>query len=77
MPKRSRTPPRAASASAKPQGRQPRPGIIHTSLYLPQAVYEGLREGVVNSLLADSADLVSRASSRDRCSRPVTYSRPG
>ena len=29
---------------SKPQGRQPRPGIIHTSLYLPQAVYEGLRE---------------------------------
>jgi len=44
MPKRSRTPPRAASAPAKPPGRQGRPGIIHTSLYLPEAVYEGLRE---------------------------------
>jgi hypothetical protein len=44
MPKRSRTPPRAATAPAKPQGRQGRPGIIHTSLYLPEAVYEGLRE---------------------------------
>jgi hypothetical protein len=44
MAKRSRTPPRAASAPAKPQGRQGRPGIIHTSLYLPEAVYEGLRE---------------------------------
>ena len=44
MAKRSRTPPRAASAPAKPQGRQGRSGIIHTSLYLPEAVYEGLRE---------------------------------
>jgi hypothetical protein len=44
MPKRSRTPPRAASAPAKPRGRPGRPGIIHTSLYLPEAVYEGLRQ---------------------------------
>jgi hypothetical protein len=44
MPKRSPNPPRAATAPAKPQGRQGRPGIIHTSLYLPEAVYEGLRE---------------------------------
>jgi hypothetical protein len=44
MPKRSRTPPRAASGPAKPHGRQGRSGIIHTSLYLPEALYEGLRE---------------------------------
>ena len=44
MPKRSRTPPRAASAPGKPQGRQGRPGIVHTSLYLPERLYEGLRE---------------------------------
>jgi hypothetical protein len=44
MPKRSRTPPRATSGPAKPQGRQGRPGIIHTSLYLPEALYDGLRE---------------------------------
>jgi hypothetical protein len=31
MPKRSRTPPRPASAPAKPQGRLGRPGIVHTS----------------------------------------------
>ena len=36
MPKRSRTPPRAASAPAKPGSRQGRPGIVHTSLYLPE-----------------------------------------
>jgi hypothetical protein len=44
MPKRSRTPPRAASAPAKPQGRQGRPEVIHTSVYLPEALYEALRE---------------------------------
>jgi hypothetical protein len=44
MPKRSRTPRPTATAPAKPQGRQGRPGIIHTSLYVPEAVYEGLRE---------------------------------
>ena len=27
-----------------PVGRQPRPGIVHSSVYLPEAVYEGLRE---------------------------------
>jgi hypothetical protein len=43
MPKRSRTPPRAASAPGKPGSRKGPPGIIHTSLYLPEAVYEGLR----------------------------------
>jgi hypothetical protein len=43
MPKRS-SPPRTPRASARSPGRQSRPGIIHTSLYLPGAVYEGLRE---------------------------------
>jgi hypothetical protein len=44
MAKRTRTLPRTPRASARPPGRQSRPGIIHTSLYLPEAVYEGLRE---------------------------------
>ena len=39
--KRTRTPPRAASARTRPSGR---PGIVHTSVYLPEALYEGLRE---------------------------------
>jgi len=43
MPKRSRTLPPRPSAPAKPLGRKPRPGIIHSSVYLPQAVYEALR----------------------------------
>jgi hypothetical protein len=45
MPKRSsRTPPRVASPPGKPQGRKGRPGIIHTSVYLPAGLYEALRE---------------------------------
>ena len=44
MPKRSRTLPRTSSGPARPGSRPGRPGIIHTSLYLPEAVYEALRE---------------------------------
>ncbi len=44
MPKRSRTPSPSRSGLARPPGRKPRPGIVHTSLYLPEALYEGLRE---------------------------------
>jgi hypothetical protein len=44
MPKRSRTLRPAQGKPARPVGRKPRPGIVHTSLYLPEAVYEALRE---------------------------------
>ena len=44
MPKHTRPPRPTANAPAKPQGRQGRPGIVHTSLYLPEALYEALRE---------------------------------
>jgi hypothetical protein len=27
-----------------PQGRQGRPGIVHSSIYLPEALYEAIRE---------------------------------
>ena len=43
MPKRSRTPPPRPSGAGKPVRRKPRPGIVHTSVYLPEALYEGLR----------------------------------
>ena len=42
MAKRTRTLPRTASAPAKPKGRQGR--IVHTSLYLPEGLYEGRLE---------------------------------
>jgi hypothetical protein len=31
-------------APEAPAGRQPRPDIVHSSVYLPEAVYEALRE---------------------------------
>jgi hypothetical protein len=36
--------PRTSSGPAKPVGRKGRPGLLHSSLYLPEAVYEALRE---------------------------------
>ena len=44
MPKRSRTPPPAATARTRPLSRPGRPGIVHSSIYLPEALYEALRE---------------------------------
>lgn len=44
MAKRTRTPVVKSGGPAKPQGRQLRPGIVHSSLYLPEAVHEALRE---------------------------------
>jgi hypothetical protein len=32
------------SAPAKPIGRRPRPDVVHTSVYLPEATYEALRQ---------------------------------
>jgi len=43
MPKRSKTLTKSPSGPGKPVGRKPRPGIVHTSVYLPEALYEGLR----------------------------------
>jgi hypothetical protein len=44
MAKRSRTQRKADRTPSEPSGRRPRPDIIQTSLYLPEAVYEALRE---------------------------------
>ena len=44
MAKRTRTLPPTSSGPARPKGRQPRPGIVHTRVYLPEALYEALRE---------------------------------
>jgi len=44
MAKRGRTPASGSRGSAKPGGRHPRPDIVHTSLYLPDALYEALRK---------------------------------
>jgi hypothetical protein len=66
MPKHTRTPPRAASAPAKPQGRQGRPEVIHTSVYLPEALYEALREAAfrerrkINEIALEGIELALR-----------------
>jgi hypothetical protein len=44
MPKRSKPPQPPAEALRQPAGRRTRPDIVHSSLYLPEAVYEALRE---------------------------------
>jgi hypothetical protein len=44
MVKRPRTPAAAPGKPVRPGSRQPRPGIVHTSVYLPEAVHEALRE---------------------------------
>jgi hypothetical protein len=44
LAKRSRTPPSATETRRKPAGRRQRPDIVHSSVYLPDTVYEALRE---------------------------------
>jgi len=44
MAKGRRTPASQRSTPAKPIGRRPRPDIVHTSVYLPEATYEALRQ---------------------------------
>ena len=44
MAKRAQTPGASPRILAKAGGRPPRRSIVHTSLYLPDAVYEALRE---------------------------------
>jgi hypothetical protein len=44
MVKRRRTQPITSGAPKEPAGRRPRPDIVHSSLYLPELVYEALRE---------------------------------
>ena len=43
MAKGRRIPANQRSTPAKPVGRRPRPDIVHTSVYLPEATYEALR----------------------------------
>jgi hypothetical protein len=48
MVKRPRTPPTTSGAPREPPGRRPRPDVVHSSLYLPEPVYEALRETAYN-----------------------------
>jgi hypothetical protein len=44
MVKRPRTAATTHGTPKEPAGRRPRPDIVHSSLYLPEPVYEALRE---------------------------------
>jgi hypothetical protein len=44
MAKRRRSPASGGSVPVKPAGRWPRSDIKHTSVYLPEAAYEALRQ---------------------------------
>ena len=66
MPKRARTPAPSPNAPSKPGGRQPRPGVVHTSLYLPGPVHEALREAAfkerrkIHDIVLDGIELALR-----------------
>jgi hypothetical protein len=44
MAKGRRSPASQRGTPAKAPGRRPRPDIVHTSVYLPEAMYEALRQ---------------------------------
>ncbi len=66
MAKRTRTPAPKARAPLKPGGRRARPGVVHTSLYLPEAVHEALREAAflertkIHDLVLEGIELALR-----------------
>ena len=51
MAKRRKIPPTPPADAGKPASRQPRPGIVHTSVYLPLAAHEALREAAYKERL--------------------------
>jgi len=67
MAKRPKAPPPAPGSPAKPQGR---PGTVHTSAYLPEAVYEALRLAAfkerkkINDIVVEGIDLALRKRGR-------------
>jgi hypothetical protein len=66
MVKGPRTPPTPYGSPKGPAGRRPRPDIVHSSLYLPEPVYEALREAAfkerckIHDLVMQGIDLALR-----------------
>jgi len=66
MAKRSKPAQPPAAALRQPAGRRTRPDIVHSSLYLPEAVYEALRETAfkerckIHDLVLQGIDLALR-----------------
>jgi hypothetical protein len=72
MPKRTKTLAPSPSGPGKPLGRKPRPGIVHTSLYLPEGLYEALRRAAfeervkIHDLVLEGVALALRKRGRRR-----------
>jgi hypothetical protein len=66
MVKRSKPRPTASGEPTQPAGRRPRPDIVHSSLYMPESVYEALREAAfkerckIHDLVMQGIDLALR-----------------
>ena len=67
---RTRTPPTASGGSPKPASRKARPGIIHTSVYLPEATHEALRQAAfeerrkIHDIMIEGIELALRKRGR-------------
>ena len=70
MAKRRLTLARVSNAVAKPGARPPRCGVVHTSVYLPEAVYEALRAAAfkerrkIHDIVLEGIDLALRKRGR-------------
>jgi len=70
MAKRARSSASVSNAAARSGARPPRPGIVHTSVYLPEAVYEALRVAAfkerrkIHDLMLEGIDLALRKRGR-------------
>jgi hypothetical protein len=66
MAKPGRRQPTASGDAGKPAKRQPRPGIVHSSLYLPDTVHEALRKAAfderckIHDIIMEGIDLALR-----------------
>ena len=66
LAKRSQQPRTRLNPPRPPAGRLPRPGVVHSSVYLPEAVYEALRETAfkerlkIHDLIMQGIDLALR-----------------
>jgi hypothetical protein len=70
MAKRGSALPTSSRSPAKPAGRKPRPGIVHSSLYLPVATHEALREAAfrervkIHDIVVEGIDMALRKRSK-------------
>jgi hypothetical protein len=66
MAKRTRPSAPPSSEPASPTKRQARPGIVHTSVYLPETTHEALREAAfrerrkIHDIVLEGIDLALR-----------------